>query len=188
LKKIINLDVNRTYQDKDLFQNTAIKEIMVNILFLWSKENKDISYKQGMNEILAVILFGFYPYYFKNTCKTDIATLIKEKEKYNKEIFLFFHDEEELPSDLYFAFNAIMNKGIRELFDSGSDKKRDPVTYKKYELFTQQWTDEESELEKDQLPLQRRCFLIIREKLKVIDEELFNHFVKIDLNCAIFLQ
>src|SRR4051812_10598494 len=113
LKKIINLDVNRTYQDKDLFQNTAIKEIMVNILFLWSKENKDVSYKQGMNEILAVILFGFYPYYFKNTSKTDINPLLKDVEKNTKEIYLFLHDEEELSSDLYYTFNAIMNKGIK---------------------------------------------------------------------------
>jgi hypothetical protein len=189
LRKIINLDVNRTYQDKDLFQNTAIKEIMVNILFLWSKENRDVSYKQGMNEILAVILFGFYPYYFKNTSKIDISQLLNDVEKNTKEIYLFLHDEEELASDLYYTFNAIMNKGIKDLFDNGTgDKRRDPVTYKKYELFTQQWTDEESELEKDQLPLQRRCFLIIREKLKVIDEELFNHFIKIDLNCTIFLQ
>ena len=38
------------------------------------------------------------------------------------------------------------------------------------------------------LPLNKRCFLIIKEKLKVIDEELYSHFIKIDLNCAIFLQ
>jgi hypothetical protein len=30
--------------------------------------------------------------------------------------------------------------------------------------------------------------LIIKEKLKLIDEELYNHFIKVDLNCAIFLQ
>ena len=57
----IILDLNHTYyQDKDLFQNTVIKEILVNILFIWSKENRDTSYRQGMNEILAVILFALY--------------------------------------------------------------------------------------------------------------------------------
>jgi hypothetical protein len=30
--------------------------------------------------------------------------------------------------------------------------------------------------------------LIIKDKLKSVDEELYNHFIKIDLNCTIFLQ
>lgn len=191
MKKIVNLDVNRTYQDKDLFQNTQIKEIMVNILFIWSKENRDVSYKQGMNEILAVILFGCYPFYFEYKYKTNqdaMAEYIKDKDANYKEIYAFFHDQEELPGDLYCLFDAIMlSKGIKELFDTGNGKRKDPTNYKKFDLFQQQWTDEDNQ-EKDQLPLQRRCYLIIKEKLKVIDEELYNHFIKIDLNCAIFLQ
>jgi hypothetical protein len=144
LKKIINLDVSRTYQDKDLFQNTAIKELMVNILFIWSKENEDVSYKQGMNELLAVLLFGLYPFYFKNPYKLkpdQLVTAIKtEKSKYNKEIYHFFHDEEDLSADLYALFEAVMNKGIKELFDNNT--KRDSLNNKKFELFQQQWTDE----------------------------------------------
>jgi TBC1 domain family protein 5 len=160
---------------------------MVNILFIWSKENKDISYKQGMNELLAVLLFGIYPYYFQNPYRCNGDTIINyiktDKEKYYKEIYYFFHDTDEIQGDLYFLFDGIMNKGIKELFETGN-KKRD---MKKFELFQQQWTEEE-ELEKDQMPLQKRCYLIIKEKLKIIDEELYNHFIKIDLNCTIFLQ
>jgi hypothetical protein len=32
----------------------------VGILFLWAKENQDIQYKQGMNEILAIIVFAYF--------------------------------------------------------------------------------------------------------------------------------
>ena len=63
--------------------------MMVNILFLWSKENRDISYKQGMNELLAVILFGFYPFYHK-TEKIDINNLLTNSAN-AKEIYLFLH-------------------------------------------------------------------------------------------------
>lgn len=163
----------------------------MNILFIWSKENRDVSYKQGMNELLAVILFGLYPFYFDNPHKQSAENIINylktDKDKYAKEIYLFFHDQDDLASDLYFLFDAVMNKGIKDLFDNGSGRKKDVKDYKKYDLFQPQWTEEE-DLEKDQLPLQRRCYLIIKEKLKVIDEELYNHFIKIDLNCAIFLQ
>ena len=158
---------------------------MVNILFLWSKENRDISYKQGMNEILAVILYSFYPFYFKGGKVSE--NTFKDPANNYKEIYAYFHYEDDLAADLYHVFNAIMNRGIKDLFES-AEMKRDTVTFKKYELFQQQWTDEENELTKDQLPLQRRCYLIIREKLKTIDEDLYNHFIKIDLNCTIFLQ
>lgn len=147
LKKILNLDINRTYQDKELFQSTQIKEMMVNILFIWSKENKDVSYKQGMNEILAVILCCFYPFYFVNTNKNSLSTdkLIElsksDPESYYKEIYLFMHDEEEIASDLYYAFDCIMNKGIKDLFDTKQEKKKE--SYKKFELFQQQWAEEE---------------------------------------------
>jgi hypothetical protein len=33
---------------------------LVGILFLWAKENQDIQYKQGMNEILAIIVFAYF--------------------------------------------------------------------------------------------------------------------------------
>lgn len=179
----------------------------MNILFIWSKENRDTSYRQGMNEILAVLLFALYPFYFKidskllknqealnslnnNLLNLNLSNVASENQDKYKDIYNFIHDQDETAADLYYLFDAIMSKGVKDLFDTGnSNKKRDPVSYKKYELFQQQWTEGEEILnEVDQLPLHRRCHLIIKEKLKIIDEELYNHFIKIDLNCAIFLQ
>ena len=37
IKKLISLDINRTYQDKELFCNSKIKEIENNILTVWTK-------------------------------------------------------------------------------------------------------------------------------------------------------
>lgn len=141
------MDVNRTYQDKELFQATQIKDMMVNILFIWSKENRDVSYKQGMNEILAVTLCSFYPFYFTNEFKNKysadkLAELAKaDPLKHYKEIYAYLYDEDELPADLYLTFDCIMNKEIKDLFDNGTSKRRD--SYKKFELFQQQWTEEE---------------------------------------------
>jgi hypothetical protein len=30
------------------------------MLFLWAKENPETSYKQGMNELLAIVVFAFF--------------------------------------------------------------------------------------------------------------------------------
>lgn len=156
-----------------------------------------------MNEILAVLLFALYPFYFKlgvdtiKNRKSIEENLLNLKENSSKEtkeeyknIYNYIHDQDEIGADLYFLFNSIMSKGVKDLFETGNpNKKKETVSYKKYELFQQQWTEGEEVLsETDQLPLHRRCNLIIKEKLKLIDDELHNHFIKIDLNCGIFLQ
>lgn len=156
-----------------------------------------------MNEILAVLLFALYPFYFKleadviKTYKNFESNLMNLKENNSKDtqenyknIYNYIHNQDEIGADLYFLFNSIMSKGVKELFETGNpNKKKEAVSYKKYELFQQQWTEgEENISDVDQLPLHRRCNLIIKEKLKLIDDELYNHFIKIDLNCGIFLQ
>ena len=50
VRRIINLDIIRTYQNINLFSQENIKKLLLNILFVWCKENDDISYRQGMND------------------------------------------------------------------------------------------------------------------------------------------
>ena len=72
VKKILDVDLIRTYPDKPLFQRDYIKQIIINTLLIWSEENSDVSYKQGMNEITAIIIYSIYPYYFiDNDMKSD---------------------------------------------------------------------------------------------------------------------
>ena len=61
---LINLDLTRTHQSLDLFQSTKTKNILANILFIYSKENEDLPYGQGMNELISMLYICFYPYYF----------------------------------------------------------------------------------------------------------------------------
>ena len=58
---LIKLDVDRTFQDLDLFHNNKIKELLTKILFVYSIDNPHPSYCQGMNEILGTLFLSFYP-------------------------------------------------------------------------------------------------------------------------------
>ena len=80
-----------------------------------------------------------------------------------------------------------MKRGIKELFENNitSEEKKE-MSFKKYELFSNQWVHDPSD--DIQNPLNIRCTMIIKEKLKAIDIELFQHFQRIGLNCGIFLQ
>ena len=79
------------------------------MFYIWSKENKDISYRQGMNELLAILFLVFYPFYFPSTrkpkkTKNDINDFLKDIELYKEGLYIFFHDEEEMQSDLFIFY------------------------------------------------------------------------------------
>lgn len=187
-KKLISLDIERTYQEINIFHNKKYKDMLSTILFIWSKENNKIGYKQGMNELLAVIFLSYYPYYFKNEFKDiqieDID--INKSSNYGKQLYSFFHDEDELESDLYLTFNNLMNKGINEFFYISEEVKNRKFDFRKYELFENQWIDESlSELN---TPLIKRCTSIMKEKLKYIDSELYDYLQRINLNGNLILN
>ena len=190
LKIIINKDLDRTRQEIDLFLQSKIKNILANVLYIWSKENPSISYRQGMHELLAIIFLVFFPYYFpctrkpKNT-KNDIIEFLKDIELYKEDIYIFFHDEEEMQSDLFFVFEALMKKGMANLFNPKILDKDDPE-YKIYEIFPQMWKGDSDQNKPTYV--YRRCDLLIKEKLKSLDNDLYSHFKRVDLNCVVFLQ
>ena len=190
LKNSINKDLDRTRQEIDLFLQSKIKNILANVLYIWSKENQDISYRQGMHELLAILFLVFYPYYFpctrkpKNT-KNDIIEFLKDIELYKEDLYIFFHDEDEIQSDLFFIFEALMKKGMANLFNPKILQKEDPE-YKMYEIFPQMWKGESDQ--KNPTFVYRRCDLLIKEKLKSLDNDLYSHFKRIELNCVVFLQ
>ena len=133
LKELINKDLDRTHQEIDLFLQNKIKNILANVLYIWSKENSTVSYRQGMNELLAIIFIAFYPFYF--TCTRKPKTT-----------------------------------------------KEDIIDY----LKDQMWKDDSNENKPTYV--YRRSSLLIKEKLKSLDNDLYSHFKKIDLNCEVFLQ
>ena len=190
LKNLINKDLDRTHQEIDLFLQNKIKNILANVLYIWSKENSTVSYRQGMNELLAIIFIVFYPYYFTctrkpKTTKEDIIEYLKDINLYKDDIYIYFHDEDEIQSELFYTFEALMKKGMTNLFDPYILQKDDPG-YKIYEIFPQMWKDDSNENKPTYV--YRRCSLLIKEKLKSLDNDLYAHFKKIDLNCEVFLQ
>ena len=191
-KKLINLDLNRTFQELAIFHDNKVKSNLADILFIWNKENSDVGYQQGMNDILAVSFLALYPCYFKNSKKKKKNEIIKlSSEQISaidnaQDIYDVFHAEDELYSDLFFCFTKLMKRGLKELFETLKGNEKSIVSYKKYQLFANQW--EEEPTDDLQNPLNIRCTLIIKEKLKSIDPDLYQHFKKIGLSCTIFLQ
>uniref|UniRef100_A0A1I7XDI6 Rab-GAP TBC domain-containing protein n=1 Tax=Heterorhabditis bacteriophora TaxID=37862 RepID=A0A1I7XDI6_HETBA len=60
LRDIITKDVDRTFPETEFFQQAHIRRMMSDILLIYAKENPFLSYKQGMHEILAPLMFVLY--------------------------------------------------------------------------------------------------------------------------------
>jgi TBC1 domain family protein 5 len=59
MKDIIKQDVIRTNQEFAYFKRQTTKDLLTSLLFLWGKTYPEFGYRQGMNEILAIVLLVF---------------------------------------------------------------------------------------------------------------------------------
>ena len=55
LEREIRKDLNRTQGNDKFFREPAVQAVLMRILVVYAREHEDIGYKQGMNEILAVV-------------------------------------------------------------------------------------------------------------------------------------
>ena len=190
---LIDLDLQRTHQTLELFHSTKTKNILSNVLFVYAKEYwGDIPYGQGMNELLSMIYICLYPYYFddkdykrEKITKEKLYEYLDDINKYYKELYLFFHDENEIQSDLYYLFEALQKKGINDLYQRLDVKKNDPA-YNLYELFPDIIKEHSDEERSNHLNL--RAYSIFKEKLKLIDKRLYNHLKRTNVKCNYYMH
>uniref|UniRef100_A0A6A7G5J7 TBC1 domain family member 5-like n=1 Tax=Hirondellea gigas TaxID=1518452 RepID=A0A6A7G5J7_9CRUS len=60
LKRLIRQDVVRTYPEERFFHTPLMQETLVAVLFCYAREHKDVSFKQGLHEVLAPILLTLH--------------------------------------------------------------------------------------------------------------------------------
>ena len=168
IKDLINLDIERTFQDRDLFREASIKEIEYNVLFLFAENNLPTSYKQGMSDILAMLIFILYPYYIKsennNYNEETFEKWVNDPMNNIKDIYSFFNDEDEFQSDLYYLMNNLMKLGVNKFYEEINEKDKDKESIEKSYLI-------------------KRCDDIF-ESIKTQNNKLYFHFInnKLDIN------
>lgn len=60
LRDIISKDIERTCQDVEFYALDETKQRMSDLLYLWAKDNPQFGYRQGMNEILAILVHAVF--------------------------------------------------------------------------------------------------------------------------------
>lgn len=98
--RIIQRDVVRTFPDMEFFRQSEMQGILENVLFNYASENPHLSYKQGMHELLATLLYVLH---------TDSQTcLINHEGGYANETIATLLDLKYLEHDVFHLFCALM--------------------------------------------------------------------------------
>ncbi|XP_042875470.1 TBC1 domain family member 5-like isoform X1 [Penaeus japonicus] len=103
LKKLIRQDVVRTFPEVEFFQSLRIRDLMVTVLFCYARQNPDVSYRQGMHEVLAPLIFVLH-------CDHQAHQHAHEMDP-TTNVLQEIMDEAYLEHDAYCLFEGVM-KGL----------------------------------------------------------------------------
>ena len=159
---LIKVDANRTFQKIDLFHEDKIQKILIIILFIFAKKNKDIGYRQGMSEVCGVFLYVLYK---EQVLKPEFVT------DNNTFLYFFFHSNNEfLEHDTYLMFSTFMSRGFSNYFKYSDDTYIDGGLSK---LNSKQTITKEEIINANDSELKKRIFLIYYDELPLIDKNLY---------------
>ncbi len=182
---VIKIDVERTFQEIDLFRDEDTKSSLLKILYIWAVENSDLGYVQGMNEILGTLYYSLYPSLVAennisnnlNIDKLSSNDSIDNSNGYSS-IYYTINSQEHFEADLYQLFDTIMSNGFKSLYNYNDIKYKE--SYKHglvdgFEIIDKNYMTLEDIYNSNLSPLKKRINKIFFVYLKIVDEKLFNH-------------
>ncbi|KAL8436995.1 hypothetical protein ACSSS7_001245 [Eimeria intestinalis] len=104
LQEEIWRDIERTYPERALFSRIETRRSLQRVLFAWAKKNSDISYRQGMNELLAVI----YSVCSREGLPPLEQQVINSSPLTAASSALFSSDPQDVEADSFRLFDALM--------------------------------------------------------------------------------
>ena len=162
------MDVERTYQEKEIFTKDEIKIKLTSVLFIYAKENPQYGYKQGMNDILGVFLFVLYKnYFYEDNFYGDTTECV----------YTIFHSNNYfIEHDLYLVFTKFMNKGISDFFLYNTTKYQNGILGKK-NLKEKMELKIKEILNCNDSELKKRVYVLYYKRFKAIDPDFFELLV-----------
>ena len=108
-------DVERCMPENSYFREPATQAMLLDILFIYCKLNKDIGYRQGMHEVLAPILWVM-------SCDAIEADLSKDSWKDIEEIEKLSLDQTFIEHDAFTLFGIVM-QSVRAFYEIGNQSE-----------------------------------------------------------------
>lgn len=153
-------DVDRCLQENFFFREPSTKDKMVDILFIYSKLNPDLGYRQGMHELLAPILWVVD----KDAIETKSAPENSNGE--DDDFLLQLLQAEFIEHDSFTLFCSVMQT-TRSYYEHNRHRSANG--------------------QMDVVPIVNQCHHIHNELLMTTDLELADHLQAMEILPQIFL-
>ena len=175
LLSLIKLDVDRTFQDLDLFHDDKVKEILCKILYVFSKDNPDPSYCQGMNEILGTLFYSFLSSFRFNKFTKEEQNENNNGKITNEEmLYYYLVDNNFIEADLFIIYSELMSRNMTVLYMYNDDRFRKKESEIKYDIKN---LKEEDLINSGESDLYKRIKTIFYIYLPKIDKQYFDFLV-----------
>ncbi|KAJ2955430.1 hypothetical protein NQZ79_g8569 [Umbelopsis isabellina] len=170
VRNIISRDVERTFPDIGFFRDPVVQDQMTDVLFVYCKLNEDISYRQGMHELLAPIFLVLHTDY------VDAGDVVGPTDSTTKLVAQVL-DRKFIEHDLYILFDRLMSSAKKWYEFNDEAPKRPPGWKKKeHDLIDPLDLGEQKAAPSAQLtPIVRSCRRIQDYLLKNTDPILYHH-------------
>lgn len=114
-------DVTRCMQDNYFFREPGTQKKLLDILFIYSKLNPDLGYRQGMHELLAPIIWVVHQ------DSIDFSTVPeKTKKAEGTDFMLEVLDHTFIEHDAFSLFCALM-QSAKSFYEMGDNKDSSPI-------------------------------------------------------------
>ncbi|KAI7897609.1 rab-GTPase-TBC domain-containing protein [Cokeromyces recurvatus] len=174
IRKVIQQDVERTFPDIDFFRDNQVQQSLTDILFIYCKLNEDVSYRQGMHELLAPL------YWVLALESIDQSKLDYDSSDPATKLMVQVLNSNFIEHDAYILFNKLMKYGKSwyEFNDDILNKKKNISTNNKIksDLLSMANNDIPKPTESARLnPIVMTCYRIHHHYLRTVDPLLYQH-------------
>jgi TBC1 domain family protein 5 len=139
---------------------------MQNILFIWAKLNPEYSYRQGMNELLAVIV---------------LCVARDSQERRGEDVLSVLVNRQFVEADCYNLFCNYMDFMKQYFFVEKRRDAKQKALEKQTKLFS------EANGPQHESPIVDKCIKVFNETLSQVDNELYKHLQTVGVEPNIFL-
>ncbi|KAF9970122.1 hypothetical protein BGZ73_007271 [Actinomortierella ambigua] len=180
LKKVIRQDVERTFPDNDYFRSQKVQDQLTDILFIYCKIHHDVSYRQGMHELLAHMLWVV------SSESLDVSDNVTSTTSSDPVLDAMKNvlDANYIEHDTFILFSRLMvaAKPWYEFSDEGLSSKKQRSLNMDPTLFGRPDAAEDPGKPTPVIEWSMRIF----NYLKRIDIELFNHLTSLEIQPQLF--
>ncbi|CAG8526384.1 31389_t:CDS:10 [Racocetra persica] len=181
LRKIIKQDVERTFPENEYFRSTSAQNRLLDILFIYCKMNTDVSYRQGMHELLAPILWVVDN---ESLSSTNGYTMVNVEDATIRQAL----SADYVEHDTFALFSSLMKSAKvyyeynDEVFNRRPVKRAGQSSDVNYARLIKEVQAEAAKL----TPVVMKCNKIHDEYLRTIDLELYNHLKDLEIEPQLY--